>query len=245
MGQPKVFAIGFNKTATTSLTSILQQFGLKTLHHGTWHHWIRDKKFSNFSRYDAFTDGQQKDFRLLDNLYPGSKFILNTRPLKDWLISRWCHVQVNKTTNRSRWQNNDPEHVAAWALERDDYHMDVLDYFKNRKNDFVLLDLQTMSPNQIDTTLKHLLSDIANTIPASPLTIPKLNSSNSTLRSKGKLVINDSLKSIGMPAAQWDTNTYTQYYSENKYPAHIKESFYTSRTPKEIWYKHYRREHLI
>ena len=190
MSSPKVFAIGFNKTATTSLTSVLQKFGLKTLHHGTWHHWVQQKQFNKIDPYDALTDGQAKDFRALDEHYPGSKFILNTRPLINWLVSRWCHVETNKRTRRSGWISNSEIDIAEWANKREDYHADVLEYFKDRPNDFCVIDLQTMNIKQVNENLNRILKGVAKQMPTLTLnSIPRSNPSSGSLKNQGKIAV--------------------------------------------------------
>lgn len=235
----KVFCIGFNKTATTSITNILNQFGLETLHHGTWHHWVRDKQFAKLKHYDAFTDGQQKDFRVLDKKYPGSKFILNTRPLKNWLTSRWCHVETNKSTKRSTWISNEPTHIAQWTLERDDYHADVLEYFKDRSDDFAIIDLQTMNVKQIDIELKRVLEDVARKIPEGHINIPRSNPTSTSFKKHGTTIVAQGLRLAGIPEDQWNNNTCTQHFYDDKYPKNIKDTFY-NRPNNTLWYTRFR-----
>ena len=241
---PKVFAIGFNKTGTTSLASILRQFGLNTIHHGTWHLWLKNNQVHRFRYFDAFTDGQSKDFRTLDKMYPNSKFILNTRPLKSWLTSRWGHVEMNKIMKRSTWVQNQPKHVAHWALKRDDYHADVVEYFKDRTNDFSVIDLQTMSHDQVDSNLKRILSGIAKKIP-NKVNTPRANSTSSNLKKKGANVIVKALELVGMPEEDWTTNTVTQHFINDKYPADFQTEYYnTIAANKNIWYEIYRKHKI-
>ena len=42
--------------------------------------------------YDAFTDGSPYEFEKYYEKNPDSLFILNTRPIKKWLISRYKHA---------------------------------------------------------------------------------------------------------------------------------------------------------
>lgn len=241
MPSPKVFAIGFNKTATTSLTKILQQFGFNTLHHGVWHYWIRDGNFGKINQYDALTDGQAKDFRVLDERYPGSKFILNTRPLQSWLTSRWCHVQTNKNTKRSNWTQNGSDDIAEWALKREDYHSDVLEYFKDRPSDFCVLDLQTMNAKQVNTSLHGLLDSIAKKKPVLN-NIPRSNPSNNNMKKQGKQAVSEALTRIGMPEEQWNEPLVTQYFKDGNYPENIEEMLYVRFTNKHNWYQAFRKD---
>ena len=119
---PKIFIIGFNKTATSSLHQFFERNRLPGVH---WDHShlvqcfernIRDGKrllsggrvqARNFVRPSAYedrtvfsdmtnphTDQDPKDFnKRLDSDYPGSKFILNTRDAESWIRSRFKHEQ--------------------------------------------------------------------------------------------------------------------------------------------------------
>jgi hypothetical protein len=91
---PKVFGIGLSKTGTTSLYAALMRLGIRTL---TYRHleatglddW-REGRFATdyLAGAEAATDIPIPTyFRELDELYPGSKFILTERPLVPWLES--------------------------------------------------------------------------------------------------------------------------------------------------------------
>ena len=125
----KIFQIGFNRTATTSLFKFFKKNGLKSIHWNGGH--LVDQMVRNMhlnvpllSNSYRFQDGKPttekledivffsdmtrelgqfdaKDFyKQLDHDYPGSKFILNTRDVNSWIESRW--VLFNGRTAR-RW----------------------------------------------------------------------------------------------------------------------------------------------
>ena len=88
----KVFGIGISRTGTTSLTEALRILGYRAVHcplsivkfngHGL------QLSTSVVERYDAFTDSPvARMYRELDSAYPGSKFVLTTRPVERWLAS--------------------------------------------------------------------------------------------------------------------------------------------------------------
>lgn len=236
MSSPKVFGIGFNKTGTTSLTNIFQQYGLKTTHHGGWHFWVKREQFNKFKNFDAFTDGQQKDFRVLDKKFPGSKFILNTRPLRNWLASRWCHVETNKRTKRSTWRANSTKDLMSWAYSRDNYHADVLEYFKDRPDDFMILDIQTMSKEDIFNGLDKVLQGVAKKEPRR--NIPRSNGTNASLKGKGKKAAEQALEELGLPEEDRAGNTITELFKNDAYPEDIEKLFYTNhKTKPQIWYE--------
>ena len=104
--RPRVFGIGLNKTATTSLDAALGILGFESLHWGgpPVRRCVQDALYagqpllSNLdNRYDAFSDigPLSRNFELLDVQYPGSHFILTVRSVEEWLDSRHRHVERN------------------------------------------------------------------------------------------------------------------------------------------------------
>ena len=104
----KVFCIGLNKTGTRSLHDALEMLGLRSIHWGGSElaeavrrgPAIRDAVeralvegrplLDDLDDADAYSDILELSvkFDVLDRQYPGSKFILTTRDLDDWLASR-------------------------------------------------------------------------------------------------------------------------------------------------------------
>lgn len=152
----KIFIIGFNKTGTSSLHKALVMLGYPGIH-GTMPNHIKVEKaikenkklleyfntnIIHFSDLDILKD----NFKLLDEEYPNSKFILNTRDKKEWLISRKNHLQdylyhINKGTNKYakgwRWTE---ESVEQWETEWETHHKNVISYFKD-KNNLLIIDV--------------------------------------------------------------------------------------------------------
>ena len=88
----KVFGIGLSRTGTTSLTEALRALGYKAVHcplsivafNGSG----LKLNTAIVDQFDAFTDSPvARVYRELDQAYPGSKFILTTRPLDKWMSS--------------------------------------------------------------------------------------------------------------------------------------------------------------
>ena len=84
------------------------------------------------------------NFELLDEQYPGSRFVLTVRPVDEWIESRRRHVETNVrrqaageytgmfvTVDEDGWREEWDEHVRA-----------VRDYFAGR-DDFLEIDLAT------------------------------------------------------------------------------------------------------
>jgi len=96
--RPKVFCIGYNKTGTTTVESVLKSLGysmpkqkdqemtvVEELHLGNY-----KPLRALCSKYDAFQDmpfSQGVTYAVLDVMFPGSKFILTTRDSNEWFES--------------------------------------------------------------------------------------------------------------------------------------------------------------
>lgn len=155
----KVFFIGFNKTGTVSYHNIMKVIvGKRATHRAIWTDWAYCSNKENLDQYDVFTDGECANVQNLDKLYPNSKFILNTRSLADWLISR--HKSIERSRRLNKWifrrylplssllnyvnshlLDNGDSAMKRWVQIRNAYHCYVLDYFKNREDRFLVLDL--------------------------------------------------------------------------------------------------------
>jgi hypothetical protein len=150
----KVFCIGLNKTGTVSLHEALTTLGYRSLHWGgpETRRAVRralgegkplctylDDAFEAFSDLEDLTE----NFDLADRQYPGSKFILTTRPLGDWLESRRRHVEWNQERRgrglyHGSWLHIDIEGWAATFLEHEG---SVRSYFTGRPNDLLVMDI--------------------------------------------------------------------------------------------------------
>ena len=209
--KPKVFCIGFNKTGTFTYKSILQQCMLKTCHNTLWQQWTENHDIEALNKYDAYTDGQMKDFEWLDKTFPGSKFILNTRPLKDWLLSRHCHVEKNKLNPNYHggWLDNSHKAIQNWIKLRHDYHTKVLNYFQNRNNDFVILDLQTMLRPEIHAKLTKLFRGFPKAkVPGRNLLIHIKNPTKKSYKEKGRPFVNEAMQMYGLNESQFSENIF-------------------------------------
>lgn len=156
----KIFFIGFNKTGTSSIAKSLEMAGYThVIHDDVWTDWSFAKNTQELDKYSVFTDGECAHIATLDALYPNAKFIFNTRNLNDWLDSRY------KSVERSRliaeyfltsylplgfimriinvlFLNNSDKAILRWIEIRETYHAFVKNYFKNRPNDFIELDIK-------------------------------------------------------------------------------------------------------
>ena len=139
----KIFCIGFNKTGTSSMHQLFLELGLRS-YHGYYSHFpVMDPIYGQFQ---CFSDGDQHPFELLDRTYPGSRFIVTTRPLDDWLVSRIRHIEERRrigATGPMRMEYDaDPEAaVRKWVRCRLDYHQRVVTYFAQRPGDLLVINI--------------------------------------------------------------------------------------------------------
>lgn len=158
----KIFGIGLFKTGKHSLTKALNILGIKALQN--WkkagedisalfeQYEINDinvLKAPCLKQYDAFIPGVtrlnsllilHKVYKQLDKEYPNSKFILTIRDLDSWLIDTEKHIKRNQRDPDYKgkmliFEKN--KYIKLWKV----HHQDVLDYFKNRPNDLLVMNI--------------------------------------------------------------------------------------------------------
>lgn len=145
----KVFCIGFHKTGTTSLAVALRKLGYRV----TGPNGVRDPKIEQnvqklvhelVPQFDAFQDNPWPIvYKELDARYPGSKFILTLRDSNSWIQSQVKHFG-RQTTPMRFWiygvgcpQGNE----ALYVRRFEEHNQDVLDYFKHRPSDLLVMNL--------------------------------------------------------------------------------------------------------
>jgi hypothetical protein len=158
---PRIFLIGFNKTATRAFSAFFDGNGVPAVH------WDENKmaqvmaaniskglkvldgydsQFKFYSDFISLTESEKIEgnafFKEMDLHYPGSYFILNNRETSSWILSRELHNQgVFFEKNKSIMQTGDPKVVRAkWRIEKETHEKEVREYFKDRK-DFIEIDI--------------------------------------------------------------------------------------------------------
>lgn len=144
----KIFGIGLNKTATTSLAQALNIIGIPTMHwaaklkNGLKHEKKNDLKLlSTFEDFLGFTDYPIDEiYQELDKVYPGSKFIYTWRDLNSWLKSRELHVRRNQQNPdyKGNWLQIDQK---AWATSWKSHQQKVYSYFEKRPHDLLVMNI--------------------------------------------------------------------------------------------------------
>jgi len=160
----KIFQIGFNKCGTTSIHYLFENFTnpkIPSIHwdSGNLAKTIEDNiknsrnLLTGYETYTSFFDMEYLDdkyffagtlYKELDMQYPNSKFILNTRNINNWIVSRLNHK--NKTyieRHMSYYLLNQEEIIKKWKKEWTKHHRDVSVYFNNRKNDLLIYNIES------------------------------------------------------------------------------------------------------
>jgi hypothetical protein len=139
---PKVWGIGLARTGTATLCEVFRRLGYETVLH--------NPHFPSLETADAAADNECALFyRYLDYRFPGSKFILTTRALQDWLKSMKFILETYPV--RSRQENIaifrrmtlygtvsfDELKMTCTYLR---HHSEVRHYFRDRAHDLLEVD---------------------------------------------------------------------------------------------------------
>lgn len=154
--QSKIFGVGLSKTGTTSLACALDILGYRTRDYlGVSRYRTGDLSsidLDEINLNDAFTDTPIPSFyRELDVKYPGSKFILTVRDRDAWLKS--CKKQFTKKHAEKQNEASNLLFMDLYGCTEfdelkfikgyEDHVSSVLDYFKSRPQDLLILDITT------------------------------------------------------------------------------------------------------
>ena len=153
---PKIFFIGFNKTATFALHIFFKKHGYISYHNKavrknnrilalTIHQNFLDKKWLldgiddanvysdlHFSNYKQVVEAN-KYFKYLDLQYPGSYFILQTRNIYDWIESRLNHPKLAERHMSALGLTSLIDLEEYWLKENYDTTKNILNYFENKE----------------------------------------------------------------------------------------------------------------
>jgi len=177
----KIFQIGFNRCGTTS---IFQFFESQCRNRPRCLHWEqgnlaltmlinmnegRPLLEGQYEDFDVYTDMQafvrnlegrislflaHMEFEILDRQYPGSRFILNTRNVDNWIESRKRHYyQQNLTEMITHIYGTDFE--AVWRNQWKEHHEAVTKYFEGR-SDLLVYDIDKDKAGKIADFLPEL-----------------------------------------------------------------------------------------
>lgn len=159
----KIFCIGLSKTGTRSLHQALEILGYRSLHWGgpELATAVRRGPLLNAAVERSLTDGRPlledideadaysdlhaltRNFDVLDEQYPGSRFILTVRDLDAWLDSRRRHVEENRARQaRGEYEGSFLEvDLDGWRAEATEHHARVRAHFAGRPHDLLEMDI--------------------------------------------------------------------------------------------------------
>ena len=185
----KLFFIGFNKTATTSLDHLLKKNGYNTIHWMTGEIFLAKQMQMNvdaalpilqgvdeFSVYSDFTfvsneiviEGN-KFYKELHREYPESWFILNVRNIDSWLLSRLRHPTFAERYAMAM-DLTIPELVDYWRMLKIQTETEIIEYFQHSSK-FRVFDIDSESYEDLAHTLEpdfHLIDTTLEILNVTP-----------------------------------------------------------------------------
>lgn len=141
--KPKIFVIGFNKTATSTIHTLFQENGIPGYHQGKKYKTINWKTM--LPKYNCFSDISftLEDIEELHKTYQNAIFILNVRNIDKWLISRFKHGERNFHMSGSHpFYPCSFDKCNAWIKDRERKHLQFLDFFKDKPNKLLLVNIE-------------------------------------------------------------------------------------------------------
>lgn len=185
----KIFQIGFNRCGTTSLAAFFEANGLRSLHWkvpsgpnagrnlallGHENLWDKSKRvFEGVEDFDFFSDMEfvsshlitnlYEKFDLIDQHYPGSRFILNVRDPDAWIASRLQHGQRPSEIYSEyikRWmdcyQCDEEKLIDLWKTHFECHCERVLKYFKGREEQLLIFRLGETPVSKLEEFLPDI-----------------------------------------------------------------------------------------
>jgi hypothetical protein len=185
----KVFQIGFNRVGTTSLHKFFEANNHRSLHWKvrTGKHagrnlallahenlWHKDRKmFSGVEDYVFYSDMEfvshylitnvYEKFELIEQHYPGSKFILNIRNREEWLRSRFNHGALPSDVHSpyaERFMSflgvSESELREIWRRHFDEHINHVRTFFQDKSNQLLEFELGKTKIDELVSFLPEL-----------------------------------------------------------------------------------------
>lgn len=149
----KIFCVGLSRTGTTSLTKALSILGYKAEHFDAYLFRYSEGKLNPKLQYAAKSDALSdtpvaRFYQEMDAGYPHAKFILTVREMDKWLESCRKHFWPGRFDHRPDLNQLHRDLYDATEFDREKFEKgynkhqeEVLTYFKNRKDDLLILDI--------------------------------------------------------------------------------------------------------
>lgn len=163
----RVFQIGFSRCGTTSLYRLFRESGVPSIH------WDRGQIAINFAKRkeageDPFLDYPEirffsdmgnpmtgkliepyKDFRYIYRFYPDAYFILNTRTVQSWLLSRCNHARLVEWHQQALGISTLEELLLHWSLDWSQHMKDVKAFFADKPGQLLVFNIERDDPKNI------------------------------------------------------------------------------------------------
>ncbi|MEO5905831.1 MAG: sulfotransferase family protein, partial [Saprospiraceae bacterium] len=151
----KVFGIGLSKTGTSTLGEALNLLGIRTIHYPDDPVTLAELRSGNFrlsilNHFQAVVDTPVVSYYAqLDQVYPGSKFILTIRDMDSWLTSVQKHWETSATFTNQPLRKQFQEFIRTAVYGCIEFNRDrfqyvynthqqnVIQYFKDRPGDLL------------------------------------------------------------------------------------------------------------
>jgi len=130
----KIFVIGFNKTGTLSIHNLFKKININSVH-------TSQQVLEIIDKYDAFTDGHHRNFEKYYEKYPDSLFILNTRPIFKWLVSRYKHASFHNFNICWCWPISD-EKTNHWISVREKHYKKIFNFFSDKPEQLLIVNIE-------------------------------------------------------------------------------------------------------
>ena len=157
----KIFEIGVAKTGTTSLGRAYEILGFRhkaedpDLYLKFTDSYNYEVLFEVIDKYDAFQDGpwhnKDVDYKVLDEKYPNSKFIILERDDESWIRSNERFYSPKYHKNWRNWEYSfliderwvdERESVIEEKLEyKHSKYSEIKGYFEDRPNDLLVMNI--------------------------------------------------------------------------------------------------------
>lgn len=168
----KVFQIGFNKAATSTLFRFFEKNGIRAIH---WENGEIAERFeaNRAAGRDPFADYPDvyffsdmstisgarivdvyKDFEYIYKFHPDALYILNTRKLDDWVQSRLHHPRLAERYQKFLGVQSTEEVVAYWRKEWDEHHAKVRAFFADKPGQLLEFDIDRHGPAELAEFVK-------------------------------------------------------------------------------------------
>lgn len=136
----KIFVIGLNKTATSTFHQLFVANNLKSQHGGISKPLLKGDLIKwHLKTYDGFADHAYKNnFKKIYIQYPDAIYILNTRPLDKWLISRFKHGIRRKNS----YYPCTIKKCKRFINHRKKYYNEILEFFKDKPGKLKVINIE-------------------------------------------------------------------------------------------------------